>query len=210
MELFGVQNNSTNTVLTGSKVKAVTSIPRKERKLVSRSLWASLRSLATVNINVVKLSLKWNSASWVVTCVAFHPSQVSGASGSRRSWFLLRLSSFSLSTSAWYWLCLRVSFMEDIGNMSIQASLRHFRSSENLPIHLTISMFSLLARISWKISKGKHSELLWWSGVSKYSWNTWHLLLILEFLSQEVICTLLCHRQVCSSMLVHVFQLPAV
>ena len=59
IELFGVQDNSTNTVLTASKVEAVTLSPWRERELVSLSLslWALLRSLATMNINVVKLSL---------------------------------------------------------------------------------------------------------------------------------------------------------
>ena len=33
IELFGVQNNSTNTVLTASKVQAVTFIPRREENL---------------------------------------------------------------------------------------------------------------------------------------------------------------------------------
>ena len=87
--------------------------------------------------------------SWVVTCVAFHLSLVSGASGSRISVFLLFLSSFSWFTSARLWFRLWVSFMADIGNMSIQASLNRFKSSENLPIHLPISMFPLLARINW-------------------------------------------------------------
>ena len=93
---------------TASNLKAVTFTPWRERELVSRSLWASLRSLATMNINVAKLSLNGNSHSWEVTC----------------------------------------SFVEDIGNMSIQASRRRFRSSENLQIHLTNSMFPLLARIN--------------------------------------------------------------
>ena len=35
----------------------------------SFSLWASLRSLATINIKVVKLSLNGNNASWAATCV---------------------------------------------------------------------------------------------------------------------------------------------
>ena len=56
MEFFGVQNSSTNTVLTASQ-EAVTSTPWSERELASRSLWASLGSLATINLNVVKLSL---------------------------------------------------------------------------------------------------------------------------------------------------------
>ena len=58
---------------------------------MSHSLWSSLRSLATGNINVVKLSLNGNNRSWVVTCVAFHVSLVSGASGSSISSFLVYL-----------------------------------------------------------------------------------------------------------------------
>ena len=60
-------------------VQAVTSTPWRERGLVSRFLWASLRSLATA---VVQLSLTGDSFQWVVIC----------------------------------------SFVEDMGNMSIQAS----------------------------------------------------------------------------------------
>ena len=47
------------------------------------------------------------------------------------------------------WNSLRSLATMVIGNMSIQASLRRFRSSENLPIHLTISMSPLLARKKW-------------------------------------------------------------
>ena len=81
-------------------VQAVKSTPWRERGLVSRFLWASLRSLAT---DVVQLSLNVNNFQWLVTC----------------------------------------SFVEDTGNMSIQAFRRRFRSSEIVPIHLTISMFYL-------------------------------------------------------------------
>ena len=42
-----------------------------------------------------------------------------------------------------------------------------------------LHVYSLFARINWKISRGKHWELLWWSGVSKCYWNTWlHFLLV--------------------------------
>ena len=82
-----------------------------DRNLVRRSLWASLRSLAPVNINVVMLSLNGNSLSSAATCVAFHSSLVSGSSGFRSSWLLLRGSSFSRATSAWQWFYLRVSLM---------------------------------------------------------------------------------------------------
>ena len=40
------------------------------------------------------------------------------------------------------------SLMVDTKNMSIQASLKRFKSSENLPIHLTISMFPLIALVN--------------------------------------------------------------
>ena len=127
---------------------AVTFIPWRERELVSLSLWASFRSFATKNINVAKLSLNGHSLWCVVTCVAFHLSLVSCSFGSRISAFLLCLSSFSRATSARYWFRLWVSLMADIGNMSIQASRGRFRCSENFPIYLTISMFSLLARMN--------------------------------------------------------------
>ena len=38
----------------------------------------------------------------------------------------------------------------DIGNMSIQASRGRIRSSENLPIYMTISVFSVLVRMKEK------------------------------------------------------------
>ena len=40
------------------------------------------------------------------------------------------------------------SLMVDNGNMSIQASIKRFKSNDNLPIHLTISMLPLLARVN--------------------------------------------------------------
>ena len=60
-------------------------INSEDRKLVSRSLWASLRSLAPVNINVVTLSLNEHSLSWAATCVAYHSSLVSGSTRFRSS-----------------------------------------------------------------------------------------------------------------------------
>ena len=94
MELFGEQNNSTKTVLTASRVQAVTFVSRRERELVSHSLWASFRSLATMNINVVKLSLNGNRPPWVATCVAYQLSLVPCKLGSRAVSFLFRLSLF--------------------------------------------------------------------------------------------------------------------
>ena len=93
-----------------------------------------------MNINVFKLYL--NGRSLLLTCVAYHLSWVSGAFGSRTSALLLCLKTFSRVTSARYWFCLRSSLIVDNCNMSIQASLKRFKSNENLSIHLTISMFS--------------------------------------------------------------------
>ena len=66
IELFGVHKNSTNTFRTDSKATGGTLILQWKRKLVSFSFWVWLRSLATMNINVVKLSLNGKSLS------AFH------------------------------------------------------------------------------------------------------------------------------------------
>ena len=121
----------------------------------------------------------------------------------------LCLSTFSWLTSAWFWFCLRSSLMEDNGNMSIQTSLRRFKSSENLPIHLTIWTFPLLARIKWQNLHTSTLELPQWSGVSTCPWNTLLHLRISEFLSQRVLCTFLHLRQVDSSVPVLVFLLQA-
>ena len=143
------------------------------------------------------------------TCVAFHYSLVSGSSGFRGS--LTSASFFSIFSghTRVILICLWVSLMLFVGSMSIQESFKRLRSNEHFPIHLSISMFSLSLCTNKlkKISRGEHSELLWWSGVSKYSWNTWLHLLIsqIEILGQEVLCTLMRLLQVCSSMLVHVF-----
>ena len=48
----------------------------EKSELVSLSLGISLRSLATANINVVKLSLNGNRISWFVTCVPCHWSLI--------------------------------------------------------------------------------------------------------------------------------------
>ena len=79
-------------------------------------------------------SCRWNgkSCSWMLTCVTFHLSLVSDVRGSRISAVLLCLSSFSWFTSTRYWLCLWSSLIADSGNMSIQASLKRFKSSEKL------------------------------------------------------------------------------
>ena len=59
--------------------------------------------------------------------------------------------------------------MEDVGSMSIQDSFKCLRSDEIFPIHLTIPMFSPCTHnFLKKISRGKHSKLFWWSGVSKF------------------------------------------
>ena len=71
MEIFGEQNKSTKTVCTASSVQAVIVIRQRKRELVSLSLWASLRSLATMNINVVKLSLNGNNISWATSCFKY-------------------------------------------------------------------------------------------------------------------------------------------
>ena len=42
-----------------------------------------------------------------------------------------------------------LAHMVDNGTMFIQASIERFKSNEQLPIHLTISMFPLLARVNW-------------------------------------------------------------
>ena len=130
-ELFGVPNHSKKYGFPCFKCVSRTFILWRERELVSRSLWASLRSLATMNINAVKLSLNRNSCSWMLTCVACHLSLVSYAARSRESAFLPRLSSFSWFTSAIFWVCLWASLMADIGNRSIQPSVKRFKSSEN-------------------------------------------------------------------------------
>ena len=51
IELFGVQNNSTNTVLTDSKVKAGISFLRRETELVSLSRPVSLLSFTQIICN---------------------------------------------------------------------------------------------------------------------------------------------------------------
>ena len=42
------------------------------RELVSLSLWASLRSLATMIINVGRLPMNGKRLSWLFTCAVFH------------------------------------------------------------------------------------------------------------------------------------------
>ena len=54
IELFGGQNNSTNTVPTASSVSNDTHSLERKGTCESLSLWASLKSLATMNIKVVK------------------------------------------------------------------------------------------------------------------------------------------------------------
>ena len=60
-----------------------------------------------------------------------------------------------------------------------------------------------------KISRGKHFELIWWSGVSTYPWSSWLHLLLSEILDWEVLRAFLHLRQVCSSVLVLVFLIEA-
>ena len=45
-------------------------------------------------------------------------------------------------------VCHCSSLGADIGNMSIQASLKRFKSNDNLPIRLTISTCPLLVRVN--------------------------------------------------------------
>ena len=94
IEVFGVQNNSRNVVLTASNVSEVILIPLRERELVSLSLWASLKSLATRNINVIKLSLNGKRLSWLFTCAVFHFSRFLVCSDPKPSHLLLVFQHF--------------------------------------------------------------------------------------------------------------------
>ena len=92
-----------------------------------------LVSLSLSTMNIVKQSENGNDLSWLITCVLCHWSLVSWSQKPRASSPLLCLSIFSRD-------------MADTGYMSIQAFFGRFRSSVNLPIYLTISVFHLLDR----------------------------------------------------------------
>ena len=64
-------------------------------------------------------------------------SLVSRSLVSRTGCCLAVLSEFNRATSAWYWVSLHCSVMDEKG----------FRSKENLPVQSTISVFPLLAQI---------------------------------------------------------------
>ena len=49
-----------------------------------------------------------------------------------------------------YCFCLCSSLRVDIGSMSIQKSVKRIKSNDNLPIHLTISMFPIITRLNRK------------------------------------------------------------
>ena len=152
-----------------------------------------------MSINDARLSLNEKFFSWLLICAVFRLSRISYAFGSKTSVLLHCLSVFSWVTSARYWICLRSSLMEVNDNMSIQTSLKRFKSKENLSIHLIISLLPHLTRLNW--FKKKPNE------VSIYSWNTWLHRRLSETLGQEVLYVFLHLRKVCSLVLIVDFLL---
>ena len=90
--------------------------------------WASLRSLATMNINVVKLSLNGKRLSWMITnvevpivlsllCVWTHNISI-----------IIDTILILLSNVSKILVLSSLSLMVDSGNMSIQVSLKRFKN----------------------------------------------------------------------------------
>ena len=131
-----------------SSVQCSTVLGFKRKRDLKVSLWASLKSLATLTINVIKWSLTGKRLSWSFTCAEFHLSRFSGVFGSKAVSPLVSLQAFSGVTSARYWFVLCSSFRVDIGNMSFQECFKRFKINENFPIDLTISTCLLVARVN--------------------------------------------------------------
>ena len=95
--------------------------------------------------------------------------------------------------------------MVDTGNMSIQASIKRLRSSENLPIHLTISILPLLARVNFKKkTPGKHTL----SSIDEVVSHSIPEILDSIFCSQRIVNFCISYK-ICSSVLVLIFLLQA-
>ena len=142
IELFGVQNNSANAVLTASKVPAGTFILQRERELLSLSLGLTQVSCNSEHqccqsVDALQELFTHAHLCGIPPALGLHFVRIKDIS-------IFCLSSFSWVTTD---SGLRCSLIVDSGNMSIKASLERFKSSENLPIHLTISIFPLLAQV---------------------------------------------------------------
>ena len=120
-----------------------------------------------------------------------------------------RISTFSRVTSATYWCCLSFQSGRTSAAFSCQESFKGFKSN-SLPIHFASATFPLLAR-SELLKSPKEQTLSSFDEVRPQR--------ISEVLDlhrrlqrvtvQEVLCTVLLLRQVCSSVLDLVFLLQA-
>ena len=116
---------------------------------LSLSLWASLRSLATVYINVVRLSLNEKRLSWLLTLVQHSTSLgMLERSDPKPFHFLFVFQHSPEPRRQDTGLIFALRSRADVGNMSIQESFKRCKSNEKFPIQLTISTFLLPARVN--------------------------------------------------------------
>ena len=114
----------------------------RESVLMNLSLRPSNRSLTSMIISIIKLSLHENDLSWLTICVTCHWSLISDDFESRAVRFRRRLplSSFSWVTSARY-----------------QAFFKHFRNRANLSKHFVISIVLILVFVQ----ENRQRKTLW-------------------------------------------------
>ena len=142
---FGVQNNSIKTVRTASKLQAGHTFTGEKRNLsISLSLGFTQITCNSEH-QCCQVITEWEKP-FVVGHMCGVPivsgpvlTRIQGCLGSD---FVFQYFLGSRQRDTGFSLCSEV--MTDTGGMSIQASLKRFRITENLPIHLTVSMFPLL------------------------------------------------------------------
>ena len=141
---------------------------------MSLSLWASLRSRATMNISVVRLSPNGKRLSWLFICAVFHLSRFSGIFGSRAVSPLVGLPAFSWVTSSRYWFRVDIDRSYEVERKLDRVLWEYIEAFEKEigcpPLIMTMLWQMMQSKDTKNLILDKHFQDIM-SKVKKIGWN---------------------------------------